>query len=93
MRFLVEEWWTVLTRSATNWVTFAVNVITAHALVFLAVLPFAPLYVQLPLAILIAVAASSPSWATRIIHQKGLAEKVKAKRQERSDAADQAADG
>lgn len=74
---LIDEWWTVLWRSASNWVTLAVNTIAAHALVFLAVLPFAPLYVQLPLAVLIALVASSPTWFARIVRQTKLRAKVK----------------
>lgn len=77
---IIEEWRTVLKRSATTWVTLAVNTIAAHALVFLAVLPFAPFYVQLPLAILIAVVASSPTWLARITEQPKLNAKIEEKR-------------
>lgn len=77
---IIEEWRTVLKRSATTWVTLAVNTIAAHALVFIAVLPFAPLYIQLPLAILIAVVASSPTWLARITEQPKLNAKIEEKR-------------
>lgn len=77
---LVENYWTVLWRSTANWVTFAVNLATAHALVFLAVVPFAPLTTQLPLAIGIAVLASAPTWAARIWKQPKLAAKIEEKR-------------
>lgn len=83
---LIDAWFTVWLRSATTWATLAVNTIAAHALVFLAVLPFAPLYVQLPAAILIAVVASSPTWLARVVSQPKLAEKVEAKKQEAGDA-------
>lgn len=77
---LIDNWWTVLTRSAANWVTLIVNTIAAHALIFMAVLPFAPLWVQLPLAILIALVASSPTWLARVIDQPKLNEKLQEKR-------------
>jgi hypothetical protein len=77
---LVEYWWTVTWRSASNWVTLAVNTIGAHALVFLAVLPFAPLYVQFPLAITIALVASAPSWWARAVRQPKLQASIEEKR-------------
>lgn len=77
---LIAEWRTVVWRSAANWVTLAVNTIAAHALVFIAVLPFAPLWVQLPLAILIAVVASSPTWLARITEQPRLNAKIEESR-------------
>jgi Sec-independent protein secretion pathway component TatC len=70
---LIDQWATVLKHSATTWVTLIVNTLVANALVFLAVLPFAPLYVQLPLAILIALVASSPTWFARIVSPKMVA--------------------
>lgn len=73
---LITEWRTVLKRSATTWVTLIVNTIAAHALVFLAVLPFAPLYIQLPLAVVIALVASSPTWLARIVEQPKLQAKI-----------------
>lgn len=73
---LISEWRTVLWRSASNWVTLIVNTLVAHAIVFLAVLPFAPLYLQLPLAILIAIVASSPTWLSRVIEQPKMNEVV-----------------
>lgn len=76
---VVEQWFTVWKRSATTWASFAVNLVTAHALVFMAVLPFAPLYWQLPLAIGIAILASAPTWAARIWKQPKLTEKIAAK--------------
>lgn len=80
---LISEWRTVLWRSASNWVTLIVNTLVAHAIVFLGVLPFAPLYLQLPLAVLIAVVASSPTWFARVWHQPKLNEKVTDKRIEK----------
>ena len=65
----VAQWPTVLLRSASNWVTLIVNTLVAHAIVFLAVLPSAPVYVQLPLALLIAIVASSPTWLSRVVAQ------------------------
>lgn len=82
---LVDEWWTVLKSSATTWVTLVMNTIAAHALVFMAVLPFAPLYVQLPLAVLIALVASSPTWLARIVVQPKLTAKLEAKAEEKRD--------
>lgn len=73
---LVEGWWAVLLHSTANWVTLIVNTIVAHAIVFLAVLPFAPLYLQLPLAVLIAVVASSPTWLARIVDQPKLRARI-----------------
>lgn len=77
---LISGWRTVLWRSASNWVTLIVNTLVAHAIVFLAVLPFAPLYLQLPLAILIAIVASSPTWLSRVIEQPKLNAKIEEKR-------------
>lgn len=82
---LISEWPTVIWRSATTWVTLAVNTLVAHAIVFLAVLPFAPLFVQLPLAILIAIVASSPTWLSRVIEQPKMNAKVEEKAGERAD--------
>lgn len=76
---LIDHPWTVLKRSATTWVTLAVNTIAAHALVFLAVLPFAPIYVQLPLAVLIAIVASSPTWLARVAKQPRMEAKLEEK--------------
>jgi Sec-independent protein secretion pathway component TatC len=76
---LIDQWATVLKHSATTWVTLIVNTLVANALVFLAVLPFAPLYVQLPLAILIALVASSPTWFARIVSQPKMVAKVEEK--------------
>lgn len=76
---LVSHWRTVLLRSATTWVTLIVNTLVAHAIVFLAVLPFAPLYLQLPLAIVIAIVASSPTWLSRIVEQPKLNAKIEEK--------------
>lgn len=76
---LIAHWRTVLFRSATTWVTLIVNTLVAHAIVFLAVLPFAPLYLQLPLAIVIAIIASSPTWLSRIVEQPKLAAKLEGK--------------
>lgn len=76
---LIDQWATVLWRSASNWVTLLVNTLVAHAIVFLAVLPFAPLWVQLPLAIVIAIVASSPTWLARIAEQPKLQEKLEDK--------------
>ena len=73
---LISGWRTVLFRSASNWVTLIINTLVAHAIVFLAALPFAPLYLQLPLAILIAIVASSPTWLSRVIEQPKPNEKV-----------------
>lgn len=84
MKF-VEEWKTVLWRSASNWVTLLVNTIVAHALVFFAVLPFAPFYLQLPLALLFALIASSPTWLARVIAQPVMAAKVEEKVEEKAE--------
>ncbi len=80
LRFnLIDQWWTVLWRSASNWVTLAVNICVANAMIFLAVLPFAPLYIQLPLAVLIAIVASSPTWLSRVVSQPKMVAKVEEK--------------
>jgi Sec-independent protein secretion pathway component TatC len=82
MRF-VTEWPTVLWRAASNWVTLIVNTVIAHALVFFAILPFAPFYLQLPLALFIALVASSPTWLARVIEQPKMAAKVEEKQEAR----------
>jgi len=79
---LIDHPWTVLKQSATTWVTLIVNTVVAHAIVFMAVLPFAPIYLQLPLAVLIALVASSPTWLARVVAQPKLEQKI----QEKADA-------
>lgn len=72
----VDHPWTVVKGAATSYVVLAMNTIIAYPLVFIAVLPFAPLYIQLPSAVIFALVASSPVWYSRAIAQPKLAEKI-----------------
>lgn len=80
---LIDEAWTTLKGSATTYAALIVNTIIAYPLVFIAVLPFAPLYVQLPLAVIFAIVASSPVWAARIWKQPKLEAKIEEKKNDR----------
>ncbi len=80
----IEGWCAVLRRSATTWVTATVNTIVAvfgvHWGVLLGVIPFVPLYWQLPLALLIAAVTTAPTIIARLTKQPKLNEKIKEKR-------------
>lgn len=82
---LIEDWWTVLWNSATSWVsTFVggiVGVVVGHWAVILGVLPFMPIWVQLPLSILTGVIViAGPTLVARITDQPKMQAKIKAKK-------------
>ncbi len=83
MKF-IDNWATVAWRSATTWVTYALQAvcttIAVHWMVFMGVLPFLPLYFQLPLALLIAAVTTAPTIIARLTKQPKLNEKIKEKR-------------
>lgn len=76
----IEDWCVYLRRSATTWVTGAVNTIMAiigvHWAVLLGVLPFVPLYWQLPLALLVAALTTAPTIIARLTKQPKLNAKI-----------------
>ena len=82
---LIEDWWTVLWNSATSWVSTFVGgilgVVVGHWEVILGVLPFMPIWVQLPLSILTGVIViAGPTLVARITDQPKMQAKIKAKK-------------
>lgn len=80
----IDDWRTVAWRSATTWVTAAVHFVFAifgvHWAVLLGVLPFMPLELRLPLALLIAALTVLPTIAARVWAQPKLQAKLEEKR-------------
>jgi len=88
---LVDEWWTVVKRSATTYVAsalgFLVGALSSTYLAAFAVIGFIPApWLQLPLAGLVgAIVIGGPIILSRIVAQPKMTEKIAAK-QEASDA-------
>lgn len=83
---LIKHAWTYFKGSAVTYATLIVNTIIAYPLVFIAVLPFAPIYIQLPAALIFALVASSPVWASNLWKQPKLTEKLKEKENDGSSS-------
>ena len=83
---LIDNWATVLLHSATTRTSALVGAIVGtvgvHYLVLLGVLPFLPVYLQLPLALGIGAIVAGPTLLSRITCQP----KLQAKIAEKSDA-------
>lgn len=80
---LIEGYATVAWRSATTWVTYGLQVVcttvAVHWMVFMGVLPFLPLWFQLPLALLIAAVTTAPTIIARVTQQPKLNEKLESR--------------
>ena len=80
---LIDDWLTVARRSATTWVTGAVQIVVAivgvHWAVLLGVLPFVPFWLQLPIALAVAAITLAPTVVARVTAQPKMQEKLKGK--------------
>lgn len=88
---LIDEWRTVLWRSANNWVALIlgpiVGALSTNALVALGVLGFLPVKFQIPGAMLIGLLFyTGPHILARLVAQPKLAAKVEEKKQEAASA-------
>ncbi len=77
----IDEWRTVLWRSASVWVGGIVGgivgIVTAHWLLLLGILPFMPLWVQLPVSLIVGVVViGGPQAVARIWPQPKMQEKI-----------------
>ncbi len=87
---LIDEWWTVLKNSAVSKVSLVIGTITGslavNALVALGVLPFVPLWLQLPSALIIGLLYYGPIMWARVVSQPKMNAKVEEKLAEKADA-------
>lgn len=77
---LIDQWAIVLWHSATTrtaaLVGAIVGTIGVHYLVLLGILPFLPIYLQLPLALFIGGVVAGPTLLARITSQPKMAAKI-----------------
>lgn len=86
MRFeLIDDWFVMLWRSATSWVTAflasLVGTVGAHWATMIGILPFMPYWLQLPLGIAVGILVIwGPVMTARVTAQPKLEEKIAEKR-------------